>query len=178
MKVIKKTDLEKVFIAPTEGLWGLSAPASNQQLVEKIYALKKRNLTKPLIILYTEKTQDVLENWVNWQALSESDREFYFINRFKFITFLLPASLKAPDYLTLDAKISFRYIHSGSIKRIINTLGQAIVSTSANISGQASLNRLKGLKKTFPQLPIMRGRLGGKTGGSAIIDLISKNYLR
>lgn len=168
----------KVFLAPTEGLWGLSAPAACFELVQDIYALKNRSASKPFIVLYTQKTTSVLEQWVNWDLVSEEDLQFYAHQKYKFMSFLLPASHLAPRHLVLEKKISARFIHKGSIKRIINSLGQPIVSTSANISGQAPLRRLKLLKKTFDTLPIEKGRLGGKTGSSAIVDLISKKVLR
>ena len=173
-----KEQSPQVFIAPTEGLWGLSASALSVSATKEICLAKKRPSEKSFIVLYTQKTQGQIWSWVNWSEVGRQEQDLYLERRKKFITFLLPASAQAPQQMVLQGKISFRYIHQGSIKRIIDTLGFPILSTSANISGQSPLIKQKDLKRVFNNYPIIPGRLGGKSKPSLIVDLLTGARLR
>lgn len=167
-----------VFIAPTEGLWGLSGKAASPLVCTKISELKQRPNHKGFIVLYSSKVESHIRGWVDWNKLGPVKTSQYFSKRDKFVTYLLPASSSAPAHLVREGKISLRYATFGSIKRILDNLGFALVSTSANISGQPPLCSLKQLKATFPSLSLVRGLLGGRKRGSSIIDLEDGKTLR
>lgn len=169
---------KKPFFAPTEGLWGFSGLAYDKSICDEIDALKRRGPEKAFIILYTNKCAHLFESWVDWSALDRITVEYYYQSKEKFITFLMPASNQCPKHLVKNGKASFRYIHYGSIKRIIDALGQPIVSTSANRTGFSPIVKKSQLKKQYPDIFIYPGRLGGKTRGSTIIDLLTKERLR
>lgn len=166
------------FLAPTEGLWGVSAIAHSSAACQKVAALKQRKLSKGFIVLYTHACNAQVHSWVDWAALSCEDKSYYDYQKYKFASFLLPASKEAPEHLVKDQKISLRYIHYGSIKRIIDSIGVPIVSTSANLTGQSPITKKKQLIKTFPDIKVYKGSLGGKKKSSLIIDLQSKRKIR
>lgn len=168
----------KVFLAPTEGLWGLSASALSSNGAKLICLAKKRPEHKSFIILYTLKCQDLVWPWVDWSQVSLEKKDYYLKAREKFITFLLPASKEAPETYVVDGKISLRLVNYGSIQHIVNSLGFPILSTSANISGQPPLTAIKDLKREFDQIPFFPGRLGGKSKPSLIVDLVTGARLR
>ena len=53
----------KTLLYPTDTIWGLGCDATNQAAVAKIYTLKKRKLSKPLIALVADV--NMLSNYVS-----------------------------------------------------------------------------------------------------------------
>ena len=177
MKALMNTD-HSPFLAPTEGLWGLSGRADSLAVCQRIAHLKNREMSKGFIVLYTHKTSKIISQWINWDQIDIDDRLYYQKHKFKFVSFLLPVTSQAPKHLVKEQKILLRYIHYGSIKKIIDSIKVPIVSTSANLTGQEPIIRMNLLKKFFPDLPIVKGSLGGQKKSSTIIDLQSKRKIR
>ena len=175
---LKGFSLKEPFFAPTEGLWGFSGLAEVKEVCDRIDYLKKRGAEKAFIVLYTNRCADSFHKWVDWSSLDSESYKYYHKNKEKFITFLLPASSVCPKHLVKQGKVSFRYVHYGSIKKIIDSLAAPIVSTSANRTGLPPIFKKSELKKQYPNVFIYPGRLGGKTRGSTIIDLLTKEILR
>ena len=60
LEIIKKTTkvLENggVILYPTDTIWGIGCDATNKDAIRKVYAIKKRQQDKPLIILIHDST--------------------------------------------------------------------------------------------------------------------------
>ena len=63
-------------IVPTDTVYGIIADASNESAVNKVFEAKRRNYTKPLIIMISN--MDMLYRYVD----NLSDLELNLINRF------------------------------------------------------------------------------------------------
>ena len=120
-----------IFIYPTETVWALGCIALNKSSVDKIYQLKKREKSKPLICLI-----DNFERISKYAVLPESK---------------IATKLKLHNHPTViyqEAKPNLKHVASenneiairitpiNELKKIIKMLNAPIISTSANISGQ------------------------------------------
>ncbi len=121
----------KIILCPTDTIWGLSCDAFNKSAVERIYKIKKRDRTKPLILLVSniamlkKYASDIHPRVENLIVLYE-----------KPLTVIHKASDQLPDYLVTDSgTIAIRLTKDKTLQELIDKLGKPIVSTSANIQG-------------------------------------------
>lgn len=119
---------------PTDTIWGLGCDATNTKAVENIYRIKQRVESKSLIVLvssfeqirnYVDKVPDVA-----WDLLKciENPVTVIYSN----------AKNLAPNVIAEDGSIGIRIVKEEFCAELIRKLSKPIVSTSANISGEAS----------------------------------------
>ncbi len=53
-KIAEYFNENKIGVIPTDTLYGISCKTDNKELIEKIYEIKNRDLTKPLIVLISD----------------------------------------------------------------------------------------------------------------------------
>lgn len=123
-----------IILYPTDTIWGLGCDAQNEAAVKKIYDIKQRTDQKSLLILVDEPQR--LEYYVNevpeiaWDLIEASDRP---------MTIIYPnAKNLASNLIALDGSIGIRVCNEPFCHTLISRFRNAIVSTSANISGQNS----------------------------------------
>ena len=137
----------KIFVLPTDTIYGLSCIATNKAAVSKIFSIKNRKKNKPFITLvssismatrYAKMEKGVLENIkIIWQDKRPT-------------TIILPAKIKFPDgVLSSDGNISLRLPKSEFLIKMIRRLGVPIISTSLNRSGDKPFRNVKNLEKVF-----------------------------
>ncbi len=117
-------------VLPTDTLYGICADALNYRAVERIFELKHRTPTKPLIVLVAD---------LGWL------KEFFFLKEVskKAIEFLKmepPVSvlLKVEGFEWISrksGKIAFRLVKGGFIRDFLLAYGRPIVAPSANWEG-------------------------------------------
>ncbi len=126
---------------PTDTIWGLGCIATNESAVKKIFDIKHRASGKAMIILISDEAD--LENYVEEVPanLDEQIREWK-----KPLTIIYPKAKNLPSSLMAeDGSIGIRIVKDEFCNALIKQLGHAIVSTSANISGNDS-------PKTFAEI--------------------------
>lgn len=121
-----------VILYPTDTVWGIGCDATNAEAVAKVYRLKQRDDSKALICLvdsdarlqrYVRKVPDVA-----WQLLDCADKP---------TTVILDGAVNlAPNLIADDGSIALRITQEAFSKELCYRFQKAIVSTSANISGQ------------------------------------------
>ncbi|MEI6436319.1 MAG: L-threonylcarbamoyladenylate synthase [Bacteroidota bacterium] len=118
---------------PTDTIWGIGCDATNDVAVEKVYCLKKRMESKNLIILVEDQKR--LHQYITaipdiaWDLLSNVNSP---------LTIVFPdAKNLAKKVVAADQSIAIRIVKSGFCHQLISAFGKPIVSTSANISGEA-----------------------------------------
>ena len=117
-------------IYPTDTIWGLGCDATNQQAVEKIYAIKKRGESKSLIILVNG--YQMLERYV--ETVPEAAASILDVAD-KPMTIIYPKGKNlAPAVLSADGSVGIRICSDGFCNELITRFRKPIVSTSANIS--------------------------------------------
>lgn len=119
---------------PTDTVWGIGCDATNKEAVEKIYKIKKRDDSKSLIILVTEE-KDILEF-----VAAPDPAVFDFIEKQdRPTTIIFENAVGLPQNLIAeDGSIAIRITQDDFCRHLIKRLRKPIVSTSANISGQAT----------------------------------------
>lgn len=138
-----KEDLEKavrvmrdggVILYPTDTIWGLGCDASNQDAVKRIFSIKQRSDSKSMLVLidsdaklnyYVEEIPDVAYDLMD---LSE-----------KPLTIIYDGARRlAPQLIAEDGSVGIRVTKEAFSRELCARMRGAVVSTSANISGQPS----------------------------------------
>ena len=135
-------------VFPTETVYGIGCRLSDLEAVKKIYEIKKRNAKKPLAAHISNIKQ------VN-NLVSEKPAIFAELNE-KYLPGPLAIIMKKKTYISDQITsgfntISIRYPDNDACLKIIDAIGEPLVATSANfsgepaiISGQEAYQKLKG----------------------------------
>ena len=121
-----------IILYPTDTIWGLGCDATNADAVRRIYEIKQRTDAKALISLVDSETKvqfyvkEVPE--VAWDVMELSERPMT-------VVFDGGRNL-APNLLAEDGSVAIRITKEAFSKELCMRMKRAIVSTSANISGQ------------------------------------------
>ena len=121
-----------IILYPTDTIWGLGCDATNAEAVKRIYAIKQRTDAKALISLVDSEAKvqfyvrEVPE--VAWDVMELSERPMT-------VVFDGGRNL-APNLLAEDGSVAIRITKEPYSKELCMRMKRAIVSTSANISGE------------------------------------------
>ena len=123
-----------IILYPTDTIWGLGCDATNAEAVAKIYAAKKREENKSMIILLRDKKQ------IGDYAKAPSQKIKILLQETeKPLTIIYPeAKNLAANLVNEDGTIAIRIVKDDFCEALIRRFGKAIVSTSANVSGEPS----------------------------------------
>lgn len=123
-----------IILYPTDTIWGLGCDATNEAAVEKIIALKQRPKNKQFVVLVASE-REVLQ-YVAAPDLSVFD---YLQQAEKPTTVIYDNALGlAENLLAADGSVAIRICNDEFCRHLIKRFRKPIVSTSANISGEAS----------------------------------------
>ena len=123
-----------VILYPTDTIWGLGCDATNAKAVQRIFQIKKRADHKSLIILVADE-RDVLK-FVASPDLAVFD---FLETQPRPTTVIYENAIGLPDVLVAeDGSIAIRIVRDEFCRHLIKRFRKPIVSTSANISGNAS----------------------------------------
>lgn len=121
-----------VILYPTDTVWGIGCDATNAEAVAKVYEIKHREDSKALICLVDSEgrlqryVRDVPE--IAWQLMEMSEKP---------MTVILDNAINlAPNLIAEDGSIALRITKEAFSKELCYRFQKAIVSTSANISGE------------------------------------------
>ena len=155
---------------PTETFYGLAADALNEAALKKIFQVKKREESKPLLLLIADK------NWLKGLVQNISPLAERLMERFwpGPLTLVFNASAQLSPLLTANTgKIGIRLSPHPVTQALVQAVGRAITGTSANLSGQPSTLTAR---EVFQSLGESLDAVldGGKTAGgpgSTILDV-------
>jgi len=123
-----------VILYPTDTIWGLGCDATDETAIQKIYTIKNRADSKSLIILVAE-ARDLLQ----YVAAPDPAVFDYIEQQQRPTTIIFENAIALPGKLiAADGSIAIRVVKDPFCRHLIKRLRKPIVSTSANISGQAS----------------------------------------
>lgn len=123
-----------VILYPTDTVWGIGCDATNEEAVKRVYAIKQRVDSKAMLVLVDSDVkvdyyvQDVPE--VAWDLIEYATKPLTVIYD--------GARNLAPNLLAEDGSVGIRVTSEEFSKQLCFRFRKAIVSTSANISGQPS----------------------------------------
>lgn len=125
-----------VILYPTDTVWGIGCDATNSEAVKRVYEIKEREDSKALICLVDSDAR--LQRYVRhvpevaWQlidSLQDSDA--------KPTTLILDGAINlAENLIAEDGSVALRITQEAFSKELCYKFQKALVSTSANISGQ------------------------------------------
>lgn len=123
-----------IILYPTDTIWGLGCDATNKTAVAKIFALKQREEKKSMIILL-----DSENNIANFCKAPSQSITNLLSETASALTIIYPEARNlATNLINEDGTIAVRIVKDAFCEALIKSLGKPIVSTSANISGEAS----------------------------------------
>lgn len=123
-----------VILYPTDTIWGIGCDATNEEAVRRVYEIKRRADSKAMLVLVDSAVkvdfyvQDVPE--IAWDLIELADKPLTIIYS--------GARNLAPNLLAEDGSVGIRVTSEEFSKRLCQQFRKAIVSTSANVSGQPS----------------------------------------
>lgn len=146
--------------------------------IERLVNLKKRNLSKGFILL----TSDIayVLHYIDVDLLDKVAIDKLIKINSNPITYILPASSIAPEYLTGGRKtIAVRLTSNKLVKYLCENTESSIVSTSANISSlQAASTTLKLRVYFSDKLDLILRPSANNSKSSKIINLLSGDRYR
>lgn len=120
-----------LILYPTDTVWGIGCDATNTNAVAKIYALKKREDAKAMIMLVPE------EQWILDYVETASPIVVDYIKGISKPTTVIYENAKnlAHNLIGNDGSIAIRICKADLAFKLMKAFGKPIVSTSANIAG-------------------------------------------
>jgi len=116
-----------IILYPTDTIWGIGCDATNPHAITKIFKLKKRADSKALISLVANKEQ-----------LKSITKTIPDLDITSSPTTIVYANVKGlnQNLLAKNGSAAIRIVKDKFCQKLILSFGKAIISTSANISGE------------------------------------------
>ncbi|MCI0452969.1 MAG: threonylcarbamoyl-AMP synthase [Candidatus Latescibacteria bacterium] len=158
-----------VVVLPTDTLYGLSAALSQEAAVRRIAAIKRAPEERRFIVLAS--SIDMVERYV--ASFGCASRETLATRWPAPFAAILPSGRACPAWVgpTVAMRVpAFEPMHA-----LIERVGEPIVSTSVNRTGQAPLDDAHAILREFgDQVDAVFERRGGGGDASTIVDLCGK----
>ena len=123
-----------VILYPTDTVWGIGCDATNEEAVRRVYEIKQRIDSKAMLVLVDNEVKvDFYVREVSpvaWDLIEFSTKPLTIIYD--------SARNLAPNLIAEDGSVGIRVTREEFSKQLCFRFRKAIVSTSANISGQPS----------------------------------------
>lgn len=164
-----------VIAYPTEGVFGLGCLPGETSAVSRLLEIKKRDPARGLILIASARAQ--VEPWIELPDAKqklESTLE-------RPVTWLVPARPDVPFAIRgAHGKVAVRITAHPVAAALCEAAGSALVSTSANVTGQNPARNGFVLRRRFGQLVdyIVPGQCGPAGSASEIRDLASGRIVR
>ncbi|NDV57884.1 L-threonylcarbamoyladenylate synthase [Bacteroides sp. 519] len=123
-----------VILYPTDTIWGIGCDATNEKAVQRVYEIKQRIDSKAMLVLVDSSVKvdfyvDDVPN-IAWDLIELTDKPLTIIYS--------GARNLAKNLLADDGSVGIRVTSEKFSHQLCQRFRKAIVSTSANISGQPS----------------------------------------
>lgn len=136
-----------IILYPTDTVWGIGCDATNEQAVQKVFEIKKRQSKKAMLILIdnASKLQAYMDEVpdIAWDLVEFAEHP---------LTIIYPdAKNLASNLLGENNSIGIRVTTEEFSKKLCEQFRKPIVSTSANISGQTMPSRYSEISDEIKQ---------------------------
>lgn len=144
-EIIDVINNDGIVIMPTDTIYGIVAKATNEDVIKRVYSLKKRDDRKPMLILVSGN--EMLKDYVS--SINELEQTL--------IDNLWPGPLtiifdkkNISDLLTGGLPtVGVRIPNNKEMLDIISSVGVPLLSTSVNLSGEKSATCVSNINKTM-----------------------------
>ncbi|MEZ5147753.1 MAG: L-threonylcarbamoyladenylate synthase [Bacteroidales bacterium] len=142
-KAIEVLKAGGTIIYPSDTIWGIGCDATNFKAAQKIYNIKSRKGKSNFIVL-VDRIEKISE-----YVSKLPDITMDLLDSIDFPTTVIYPGAKnlAKNVMAADGSIAIRVVKSGFSHELINKFGKAIVSTSANFSGEPAPVMFKDISK-------------------------------
>ncbi len=160
-------------VFPASCIYGIAASALSSKAVEKVFQIKQRPQTNPILVLIPDRSM------VNDLADCISEHASILMDTFwpGNLTLVFRAKKQVLSVLTAETgKIGIRLPGHPVAKALAESLGFPVTGTSANISGMPGCTRVQDLDPSITDmadLVLDAGPLKGGTG-SSIVDVTGR----
>ncbi|MDI9358586.1 MAG: L-threonylcarbamoyladenylate synthase [Phycisphaerales bacterium] len=155
METIQEDDIQKMIstlknggtvLYPTDTIWGIGCLATNEHAVQKVLQIKERPTNKSFIVLVAS-----VDDIYRFVCILDKAITIYLEKGFEKPTTVIYPKGKgvAPSVIAPDGTIAIRVCTDVFCQAVLKKLDQPIVSTSANISGQASPKYFKDISSVL-----------------------------
>jgi L-threonylcarbamoyladenylate synthase len=161
---------------PTESCYGLGCDPDNRQAVQRILRLKRRPQRKGLILIASHYHQ--VTRYL--QPLSLAEQAKLQNQDAQAVTYLTPAKPSCPRWLRGEhSTLAVRLTAHPIAKQLCRSAGSALVSTSANRSGQRPAKTYAECQRLFgKRVWVLRGRIGKRRQPSTIRAWVGGRIIR
>lgn len=139
----------KVLVIPTDTVYGLVCDASNEEAVDKIFQIKKRDKSKSLAVFVRNVKMAEKHAFIN-----HNQKVFLGINWPGQITVVLKAKKGLSKLVYKNDTIGLRQPKYKLIEEILKSFKKPLAQTSANISGEGAPTRIKDVLEQFENTDI------------------------
>ncbi|QIW09283.1 Sua5/YciO/YrdC/YwlC family protein [Francisella sp. LA112445] len=164
----------KVVSIPTDTVYGLSCKLS-KGAVNKVINLKKRDSSKGFIIISHDYKH--LLKYVDTTSLTTEQIRKISTQQDTPTTWIVPGKESIQWLTGGKPTIAIRLVDTTIVSQICSSIDDAIISTSANISGQDFINNAENISKTFPDIYVLETQVKASQP-SRIIDIITGQRIR
>lgn len=167
-----------VIAYPTEAVWGLGCDPWNETAVQRILAIKRRPISKGLILVAScpEQIAPLMEN------LNEDLAAKILAMQTQPLTWLVPDEQEwIPAWIKGDFdSVAVRISQHPVVTALCDTFGKPLVSTSANLAGASPLLTREDVVTFFESDLdwITQGATGDAPSPSRIRDLVTDQIFR
>lgn len=167
-----------LILYPTDTVWGIGCDATNADAVARIYALKRSENKKSMLVLC--ESADMVVRYVNkapgiaFEVMEMATSP---------LTLILPGACGlAANLIPEEGTLGVRVPDHEFCRRVLHSFDKPIVSTSANISGEPSAKNLAEVSREiidgvdFVVNPRFEGKPTGKP--SSIIAFGERNEIK
>lgn len=139
VEVLRKGGL---ILYPTDTIWGIGCDATDEDAVKRVFELKRRADSKALVLLAADL--DMVGRYV--REIPQVAIQLVEVNDAP-MTIIYPGAMNlAHNAVAEDGSVGIRIPLPGTCNELVRRFGKPLVSTSANISGEAAA-------RTFAQIP-------------------------
>jgi len=161
---------------PTESCYGLGCDPLNRAAVQRILKLKQRPQRKGLILIasdYRQVSRYLLPLTLDEQQKLKRDGA-------QAITYLMPARPSCPRWLRgKHDTLAVRFTAHPLARKLCRNTGSALVSTSANRSGQRPAKTYAQCQRLFGKaVRVLPGRVGKRKQPSTIVSWSDDRIVR
>lgn len=176
-----------IILYPTDTVWGIGCDATDPEAVAKIFAIKKREDSKSLVLLASD--MDMICRYV--KEIPEMAVQLVEVND-KPMTIIYPDAIAgdqgnmtadrrclAFNTVALDGTVGIRIPMMDFCRQLVAKLGRPLVSTSANISGEPTPKKFSEISETIRSavdLIVDPSLERGATGQSSSIIKVGLDY--
>ena len=138
-KIVSVVDSGGLVITPTDTVYGIMGDSLDENVIRKVYSVKRRTFSKPLILLMSDV--EMIKKYTS----NISDVEWDLINHFLpgLVTIILKKNDLVNPLITSNSDyVGIRIPNNSELVEIIKKLGRPVISTSANISDRDVITRV------------------------------------